>query len=150
MPIIDHQCRRRNLVRDENAQGVPVEIPQREAERPGHVSEAKVRHCPPVHGEVGGDLGDGGDDEEDQDGHEDVRAEQQGGPADGEGLSRPHEEAGADGASQGHHLRVTGFEAALGLGVPGIEEICFDEGLDGGFVLLVVILLTAVGVDCDI
>ncbi len=80
-PIIDHEAGGRDFIGYENAESVPVEIAQSEAEGTGDIAISVVGHGAAVNGKIGCHLGHGGDNAVDEECHDDVGYEDEGGTA---------------------------------------------------------------------
>ncbi|KAM5466647.1 putative 3-hydroxyacyl-CoA dehydrogenase [Microsporum audouinii] len=87
VPVAHDQRGGHDLVRHQDAQRVPVQVAEREAQAARHIPEAVVAHRAAVDGQVGAHLRDRGDDQVDEHPDEQVRRHQERRPADGQRLA---------------------------------------------------------------
>ena len=123
-PILNDQGRSRQLIRRHNNILEPIRIPQRKPQRriaePGRIARKAGLERQP-----GGHLAQSTHDQIHDEAHNGVRDEDGAGPCAGEGGTRADDETGTDGAADGNHGYLTGFETAVEAHV-GIVEVRMD------------------------
>ena len=78
--------------------------------------------------QVGGHLGDGGDNAVDTDCHDNVGSEDECRAPQGQSLTRTDEQTGSNGTAEGNHLRMARFQPPFCSLEARVEEIGGDDG----------------------
>jgi len=87
-------------------------------------------------GKVSCNFGDSGDNAVNQNGHDDVRDEDEGGPSASKCLTRSDEKTSTNRATQRNHLSVSALQAAFCCGIAFVQEVGGDDRLnDRGFAI---------------